>query len=191
MAAAVGGNWSSIGPASTTGGQIAGGGNVSGRIDTVAPDASDPTGRTIYVGSVFGGVWKSTDKGASWVPLTDSQPSLAVTALVVDHQRIFAATGDRLDTSLNSGTRGTSGSDAYFGAGILFSGNGGATWTTIGAAEFTGKVIMDIDLSKDGSTLYVAGAGLWTGRQGANGSWIFTRLSTDNWSSVRVNPGNS
>src|SRR5438552_1223376 len=45
----------------------------------------DPTNAsTMYAGFALGGVWKSTDAGASWTALTDSQPSLAVGAMVLD-----------------------------------------------------------------------------------------------------------
>src|SRR5688572_14550720 len=65
--------WTPVGP-----------GNVGGRVTGVAADPSDAGGNTIYVSSANGGVWKTTDGGASWTPLTDGQPSLATSALAVD-----------------------------------------------------------------------------------------------------------
>ena len=44
---------------------------VSGRITTTVVDPRDSTGNTYYVGSANGGVWKTTDGGNDWTPLTD------------------------------------------------------------------------------------------------------------------------
>ena len=46
-------------------------GTVSGAIEAIA---TDPTNANIiYAGSVNGGVWKTTDGGATWTPLTDQK----------------------------------------------------------------------------------------------------------------------
>ena len=34
-------------------------------------DPRDPSGNTYYVGTANGGVWRTTDGGADWTPLTD------------------------------------------------------------------------------------------------------------------------
>jgi hypothetical protein len=44
---------------------------VSGRVTAVATDPTDPSGNTYLVGSANGGVWRTTDGGNSWTPLTD------------------------------------------------------------------------------------------------------------------------
>ena len=43
------------------------GGTVTGRVTSIAVDPSDPSGNTYYVGTANGGVWKTTDGGASWI----------------------------------------------------------------------------------------------------------------------------
>src|SRR6185295_10643196 len=63
--------WSYLGP-----------GNVGGRTRALVIDPLRP--RTMYAGGVDGGVWKTTDGGASWLPLGDLLPSLAVASLALD-----------------------------------------------------------------------------------------------------------
>jgi hypothetical protein len=55
--------WEPIGPA-----PIATSPTFSGRINSIAVHPFDPN--VIYIGGAQGGVWKSVDGGASWVPLT-------------------------------------------------------------------------------------------------------------------------
>src|SRR5581483_5029006 len=65
--------WTAIGPAPIVSGQIAGGGPVSGRITGIAPDKTDPN--TIFIATAGGGVWKTSDGGTTWAPLTDNLTS--------------------------------------------------------------------------------------------------------------------
>ncbi len=44
---------------------------VSGRITSVVPDQSDPSGSSYFVGTPNGGIWKTTNNGASWLPTTN------------------------------------------------------------------------------------------------------------------------
>lgn len=94
---------------------------TAGRVAALAVDPRDPN--TVYAGPAGGGVWKTTDGGQHWTPLTDDQPSLAVGALALDPSNpdtVYAGTGEENFAI-----------DSYFGAGILKSTNGGATWTNI------------------------------------------------------------
>lgn len=101
---------------------------VSGRVTALAVDPTNSS--IVYLGGAEGGVWKSTDGGATWIPLTDNQPSLAVGSIALDPQNpqtIYVGTGEE---NFNG--------DAYFGAGILKSTDGGATWATIGTGPEDG-----------------------------------------------------
>jgi hypothetical protein len=69
--------------------------SVSGRTTALAVDPRNSS--VIYLGAAQGGVWKSTDDGASWTPLTDDQPSLAVGALTLDPRNpdvVWVGTGE-------------------------------------------------------------------------------------------------
>ncbi len=113
------GTWRSLGPA-----------NQGGRTRALLVDPNDPN--VMYAGGVAGGVWKSTDAGASWTPTTDLQmPNIAIASLVFDPANsniIYAGTGE-----------GTFNSDAVRGAGIFASTDAGVTWTQLpstATAEF-------------------------------------------------------
>src|SRR5665213_3569013 len=75
-------SWTPIGPAATTTTTLAGGA-ISGRINAVA---TDPTNANVYyIGAAAGGVWKTTNAGASWTPLTDTQSTLNTGSIAIAH----------------------------------------------------------------------------------------------------------
>jgi len=94
---------------------------VSGRVSAIAIDPTNTD--VIYAGAAEGGVWKTTNAGATWTELTDTQASLAAGSIAIDpenHLTVYVGTGEE---NFNG--------DSYYGAGILKSTNGGATWTHI------------------------------------------------------------
>jgi len=108
-------------------------GTTAGRITSIAIDPTTSGSSTVvYIGAAGGGVWKSSNNGATWTPLTDSQASLVIGSLAIDpnnHNIIYAGTGE-MDF----------GNDAYYGEGILKSTNGGASWTLLGQSTFGGPI---------------------------------------------------
>ena len=81
-----------------------------------------------WMGTEGGGVWKTSDGGANWQPLTDTQCSNAMGSIVLDPsnpQIVYAGTGEENFSG-----------DSYYGCGILKSTDGGATWSRTGAANF-------------------------------------------------------
>src|SRR2546426_63248 len=116
---AVGGTWSPLGPAPTTGGFFS---PVSGRIEAIAVDPSDSTGNTVLVGGAQGGIWRSTDAGATWTAVGDGNASLAMGSIAFapsSPATVYAGTGEQADL----------GFDIYYGAGVLKSTDHGVTWT--------------------------------------------------------------
>jgi len=111
-------NWVSLGP---TPGYYFNYGNISSRVVTGTFDPSDPS--VIYIGPANGGVWKSTDSGVNWTPLTDDQPSMSMGAIAVDPSNtniVYAGTGE----ATYSGA-------SYYGRGLLKSTDAGSSWQQI------------------------------------------------------------
>jgi photosystem II stability/assembly factor-like uncharacterized protein len=94
-----------------------------GRVTTVTGVASQP--KTFYMGVASGGLFRTTDGGASWVPITDGKVPLGSTGCVAvadsDPQVIYLGTGSD-DVRSNVST----------GRGIYKSTDGGQTWKFIG-----------------------------------------------------------
>ncbi len=108
-------NWVNIGP---TPGYNQYYGDVSSRILSVKYDPTNP--QVIYLGAAYGGVWKSTNGGQSWVPKTDFEISLSSGALAIDPTNtniIYYGTGEATYSGVS-----------YFGRGLLKSTDGGETW---------------------------------------------------------------
>jgi hypothetical protein len=114
--------WTFLGPLAETGVQAGFGtpGPCSGRVTAIAISATDPN--TIYIGGADGGIWMTTNAGATnvnWTALTDSQPSLSVGAIAIDPsnaQTIYVGTGEQNHSH-----------DEYSGVGILKSSDGGSS----------------------------------------------------------------
>jgi photosystem II stability/assembly factor-like uncharacterized protein len=108
-----------------------------GRALAASGIAGDPT--TFYFGAVAGGVWKTTDGGASWLPLTDDTTLSSVGAMAIapsDRNVIYVGTGE-------AAPRG----DMTYGDGVYKSVDGGKTWSNLGLKDTRqiGAVIVDPD----------------------------------------------
>lgn len=90
-------------------------GNIGGRTRSIVPSPTVPN--LLYAGSVGGGVWHSTDSGASWTPMDDKMANLAICSMAVAPDGVlWAGTGE-----------GFGNLDALRGAGIFIS-PGGVKW---------------------------------------------------------------
>ena len=110
-------------------------GLTEGRVNAIVTDPTTTTNGSIvaYMGSVGGGVWKTTNcctANTTWAVMTDS-PLLATTSIDTlaldpqDHNTIYAGTGDLNYGSFSMGSQG-----------IFKSTDGGNTWTVLGADVF-------------------------------------------------------
>ncbi len=115
--AATGTTWVNIGP---TKANYAQNGSYSlnktdaGRVRDIIIDPANAN--VIYAAFSGGGVWKTTDGGTTWTPITETLGSLSVGALAIDRansQTLYLGLGDPFD--------GT-------GIGLVKSTDGGATW---------------------------------------------------------------
>jgi photosystem II stability/assembly factor-like uncharacterized protein len=102
--------WSFLGPT-----------NIPGRITALVRHPSDPN--TLYVGGADGGVWKTTDAGTTWTPLTDFKQTLSIGSLALNPQNpneVWAGAGE-----------GNFAIDNYPGSVLYHTTDAGASWTTI------------------------------------------------------------
>jgi hypothetical protein len=77
----------------------------------------------MWIGSVGGGIWKTTDSGSSWQFISDFLPGLAIGCMVIDPANpdiLYAGTGE-----------GFFNGDSLPGVGILKSTDGGVHWSQI------------------------------------------------------------
>lgn len=148
-------DWTPLGP-----------GNVGGRTRALLIHPTDPN--LMYAAAVAGGVWKTVNAGASWVPLGDMLPNIAVSSMAIDSKNpsvIYAGTGE-----------GFFNFDAIRGAGIFKTTDGGATWTRLNATATPDfYYVNDIVVSPtDGRRVYaVTRAGVWRSVDGG-ASWVRT-----------------
>ena len=92
---------------------------------------------TFYFGSVDGGVWKTTNAGLTWEPISDGQVSPSIGALAIapsDEKIIYVGTGE---ADMRS--------DITYGDGMYKSVDGGQHWQHIGLEDtrHIGKILID------------------------------------------------
>jgi photosystem II stability/assembly factor-like uncharacterized protein len=187
-------DWVPLGPAPLLGGQTPGLQPVSGRISAIVADPRDAN--VIYLAAAGGGVWKTTDGGNSWTPLTDDQATLFMGAIALAPSNpdvIYAGTGEATNSALS-----------FTGHGVLKSADAGSTWTLLGADVFDKHTISQIVVAPDDpNTVYVAvggagvhgvggGTGVWRSTDGG-ATWTDTTAAittTQSFSDVEIDPSN-
>jgi photosystem II stability/assembly factor-like uncharacterized protein len=126
-------------------------GTMSGRITAIEGVSADP--KILYVGTAGGGIWKTTNAGASFKPIFDKYcQSIGALAIEPTNPKIiYVGTGE-------SNMRNS----VSIGDGLYKSTDGGENWKKIGldSTEHISKVAID---PKNTSVLYVAAPGpLWS-----------------------------
>lgn len=169
-------NWQLMGPT-----QVPGNGGGAGRLSAIAFMPGNT--QTIFVGAPAGGLWKSTNYGATWTPMTDQLPTLGVSDIVIDPNNtntIYIATGDR-----DAG-------DTY-AVGVMKSTDGGITWNNTGMnwnitqARTVNRLIMH----PANSQILIAACsnGIWRTTNGGT-TWTQTQTSGDH-KDMEMNPNNA
>jgi photosystem II stability/assembly factor-like uncharacterized protein len=154
---------------------------MSGRIADIAIHPDNPAVWYVAVGS--GGVWKTSNAGATFEPIFDSQPSFSIGCVTLDPSNpaiIWVGTGENVG-----------GRHVGFGDGLYRSSDDGKTWQHMGLkeSEHISKVVVHPD---DSDVVWVAAQGpLWSkgGERGlymtTDGGTTWTQtLGDDEWTGV-------
>lgn len=153
-------NWQSVGPYSftDTGSWSAG----QGRVNCVTVDPNNPN--TYYVGAPVGGIWKTTDAGVTWAPLTDYLPQIGVSGIAVDPTNsniLYITTGD------------DDAGDSYF-VGVKKSIDGGITWNSTGSISGNSANEIYVDPTNNQIIWVATSSGLYKSINGGT-TWILKR----------------
>ena len=172
--------WNFIGPRPVSNEYWSGTNNAGGRVVGIA---CHPTlAGTAYAASASGGVWKTTDTGATWTPVTDGTANLNHGAITLDAafpETVYAGTGEY-----------TTGST---GGGLLRSLDGGLNWTVIATNTTLGPTCSGL-VVVPGKSAAAPTAIHWTGdggyKRSLNGGTTWTTPVATGCSSLAVDPVN-
>lgn len=148
---AINGNaWVSLGPT-----------NGAGRTLSIAVDPT--VAGSAIVGTAGGGAWKTTNAGASWTPLTEGIPNLAIGAVAV-------APSNPAIIYLGTGEAGPNG-DRIPGIGLLASNDGGITWTLPSSVLATGFHRISVHPTNPLELVVGTNSGAYRSTAGLDGPW--------------------
>ncbi len=165
-------DWQPLGPTTMpskkTGSPISG----LGRMNCIEIESSNSN--VLWAGASFGGVWKSTDGGSSWItfPFTEFI-SIGISDIKISRKNpntVYAATGD------GDGSGGFTQFDSY-SIGIIKTTDGGTTWSMAGLQNSPVSKIVIYSLAvnpNDDNIVYA----------GTNKGMYMTTDGGDTWSTV-------
>ncbi|MFO8173613.1 MAG: hypothetical protein R6T96_04965, partial [Longimicrobiales bacterium] len=125
---------------------------MGGRIADIEVSPADEAAWFVAVGS--GGLWRTTNAGATWTPVFDDQGSYSIGDVALDPNNpdvVWVGTGENV-----------SGRHVAWGDGVYLSRDAGRTWENMGlrSSEHVGKILVD---PRDGNVVFVAAEGpLWS-----------------------------
>ncbi len=155
--------------------------NVPGRTRGLIVDPGDATHKTWYAGSAGGGIWKTTDAGATWQWLTLTLPNMATTTLAMaasNHNILYAGTGE-----------GFGNLDGIAGTGVFKSIDRGVNWTFLANSTSLSDINrLAIDPSDANIVLAATNTGIYRSIDGgANWTKVYNGLGVQD---LRATPGN-
>jgi photosystem II stability/assembly factor-like uncharacterized protein len=154
---------------------------ISGRTNSIAYVNGQPN--FIYIAAAQGGVWKTTNGGVNWIPLTDNLPTLASGDVIVDPNNINVL-------YLGTGELNYSG-DSQYGDGIYKSGDAGLTWLQVAPGSLVGTRCsqMAIDPVNSNVVYFAGNLGVFKSTN-AGLNWINTNSGT-NANCILIDPNNT
>ncbi|TMC55457.1 MAG: hypothetical protein E6J20_00540 [Chloroflexi bacterium] len=154
---------------------------VAGAVSAVVAHPNDPN--ILWIGTVNGGVWRTTAANAvasiglvPWQPLLDIGPQMSINTLALDPTVVLAA-GSYSNAVLVAGIGNAS--SAFMSSpltGVIRSTDGGATWTRLGVNELAGLTVTGV--APRGNVIVVgtkgSSGGVWRSSDAGNS---FVRIS--------------
>src|SRR6185295_12215062 len=119
---------------------------ASGRIADIAAFEANPA--IFYVGTAHGGVWKTTNNGATFTPQFQNEGLMSVGDLAVSQKNpnlVWLGTGESNNRQSTS-----------WGSGVWKSTDGGTTWKNMGLAQSEHINRIVIDATNDNVVLVAA-----------------------------------
>lgn len=165
--------WKLIGPINSEGGYYG-----LGRVNCVRSAGTNEN--ILYAGAASGGIWKTTDGGKIWVPVSENFVSLGVSDIAVQPNNsnvIYVATGD-----CDGG--------ATYSIGVLKSTNGGQTWQTTGLIFNTSslkKIYKLVIHPSNYNIIFAAGTNGIDKSTDGGASW--TNVNQGTFFDIKFNPG--
>jgi photosystem II stability/assembly factor-like uncharacterized protein len=153
---------------------------VGNRVASIAGVPGDPS--IYYAGAASGGVWKTTDGGLHWAPVSDTMPVAAIGALAVapsDPSVVWAGTGEAWAIRESE----------VIGDGIYKSVDAGRTWAHKGLDE-TGRIGRILVHPTNPDIVFVCAIGRITGAQPERGVFRTTDGGA-HWDRVLFVDGNT
>jgi photosystem II stability/assembly factor-like uncharacterized protein len=154
-------NWEWLGP-----------GNIGGRVRALVFHPTDSN--VMWLGSAGGGVWKTTNGGGQWTPMSDFLSTLPVASLAVDPinpQILYAGTGELVGSN-----------SSIPGSGIWKSIDGGLNWfllTATSGVDFSYVSTLEHNRTVSGRLLAGTRTGIYRSNDGGS-----------NWTLIFDPPGN-
>lgn len=136
------GNWVNVGPT-----------NIGGRVSSLAIGRDQQGNELFWMGSAAGGVFSSSDNGATWQPRFDTQTALSIGAVTVHPahpQTVFVGTGEEDLTTAS-----------YDGEGLFKTTDAGQSWSYVGLAETKRIAKIAIDPANPQRMFVAAGGALY------------------------------
>jgi photosystem II stability/assembly factor-like uncharacterized protein len=166
--------WIPVGPTQRASSSLT---KAMGRINCIAFHPTNAN--TWWVGVAQGGVWKTTDAGLNWTPLTDDLPILRISDIAVDPtnpNNIYICVGDYayMDVALNLDDRKR---HSHYGMGVYKTTDGGTNWTPTGltyqTTQLDGSLMRRVIINPNyPDSLVAAGiSGIWSSADGG-GTWL-------------------
>jgi photosystem II stability/assembly factor-like uncharacterized protein len=172
-------DWTFLGPQPILNEYWSGDDDASGRISAIIVHPSNPN--LLYLAGVQGGVWKSTDNGVNWSPISDQLSSLASGALAFDPFNpdiIYYGTGEQHYSG-----------DSFYGDGMFKTTDAGVSWSKIALTSDVGSYIARTLVKPTDSNILHVASDLGYIRSTDGGTTWNIELNPGHCNDIVISPG--